>query len=172
MSCRDQWMTVLLIRKNRGSWQVPVRSGIITIRVENLSTNVKIKFNNLCLTTIPGRILILFFSLVVQSKATLLLSYTISKCAFFILIQLTFSMHLSLILNANTGCPKKFWPKISKCHKGKLFEIYSKCRIWIFLILAFSTNFCPIRTDLSGNTVWPQASGFQKLAKIDHFCHF
>ena len=46
-----------------------------------------------------------------------------------------------------------------------LFENYSKCRI---LILAFSTNFCPIKTDLSGNTVWPKASGFQKLAKIDH----
>ena len=41
-----------------------------------------------------------------------------------------------------------------------------------FLILAFSINFCPIKTDLSGNTVWPQASGFQKLAKMDHFWHF
>ena len=41
-----------------------------------------------------------------------------------------------------------------------------------FLILAFSNNFCLIKTDLSGNTVWPQASGFQKLAKIDHFWHF
>ena len=41
-----------------------------------------------------------------------------------------------------------------------------------FLILAFSTNFCPIKTDLSGNTVWPQASGFQKLAKMDHFWPF
>ena len=50
-----------------------------------------------------------------------------------------------------------------------LFENYSKCRI---RILAFSTNFCPIKTDLSGNTVWPQASGFQKLAKMDHFGHF
>ena len=38
-----------------------------------------------------------------------------------------------------------------------------------FWILAFSTNFCPIRADLSGNTFWPQASGFQKLAKLDHF---
>ena len=53
-----------------------------------------------------------------------------------------------------------------------LFENYSKCRIWIFGILAFSTNFCPIKIDLSGNTVWPQASGFQKLAKIDHFLAF
>ena len=40
------------------------------------------------------------------------------------------------------------------------------------LILAFSTNFCPIKSDLSGNTVWPQASDFQKLAKMDHFWHF
>ena len=41
-----------------------------------------------------------------------------------------------------------------------------------FWILTFSTNFCPMKTDLSGNTVWPQASGFQKLAKMDHFWHF
>ena len=41
-----------------------------------------------------------------------------------------------------------------------------------FLILAFATNFCPIKTDLSGNTVWPQASGFQKFTKRDHFWHF
>ena len=41
-----------------------------------------------------------------------------------------------------------------------------------FSILAFSTNFCPIKTDLSGNSVWPQALGFQKLAKMDHFWHF
>ena len=26
--------------------------------------------------------------------------------------------------------------------------------------------------DLSGNTVRPQASGFQKLAKMEHFWHF
>ena len=38
-----------------------------------------------------------------------------------------------------------------------------------FWILAFSTNFCPIKTDLSGNTVWPQTSGFQKLAKLSNF---
>ena len=34
-----------------------------------------------------------------------------------------------------------------------------------FLNMAISTNFCPIKTDLSGNTVWQQGSGFQKLAK-------
>ena len=31
---------------------------------------------------------------------------------------------------------------------------------------------CPIKIDLSGNTVWPQVSGLQKIAKIDHFWHF
>ena len=41
-----------------------------------------------------------------------------------------------------------------------------------FWILAFSSNFCPLKIDLSGNTVWPQASGFQKLAKMHHFWHF
>ena len=56
--------------------------------------------------------------------------------------------------------------------KIQVFKNIPKCRIWIFSILAFSTNFCPIKTDLSGNTVWPQASGFQKLAKMDHFWHF
>ena len=33
-----------------------------------------------------------------------------------------------------------------------------------FSILGFSTNFCPFKIDLSGNTVWQQAKGFQKLA--------
>ena len=48
-----------------------------------------------------------------------------------------------------------------------LFENHPKCRI-----LAFSINFCTIKIELSGNTVWPQASGFQKLVKIDHFWPF
>ena len=38
-----------------------------------------------------------------------------------------------------------------------------------FWILAFSANFCPTEIDLSGNTVWPQASGFQKLVKLTIF---
>ena len=57
-------------------------------------------------------------------------------------------------------------------HQCTLFKNCSKCRIWFFLILAFFTNVCPIKTDLSGNTVWPQASVFQKLAEMDHFWHF
>ena len=47
-----------------------------------------------------------------------------------------------------------------------LFENCSKYRIWIFF------NFGIFHLFLSGNTVWPQASGFQKLAKLDHFWHF
>ena len=39
-------------------------------------------------------------------------------------------------------------------------------------IKAFSTNFCLIKSYLSGNTVWLQASDFQKIAKMDHFEHF
>ena len=34
------------------------------------------------------------------------------------------------------------------------------------------TNFYSIKIDLSGNTAKPQTSGFQKLAKFDHFRHF
>ena len=41
-----------------------------------------------------------------------------------------------------------------------------------FRILAFFTNFWQIKSDLPGNTVCQQASGLQKLAKIDHFWHF
>ena len=44
-----------------------------------------------------------------------------------------------------------------------------KCLIWIFAFWHFSQIFGPIKTDLSGNNVWPQASAFQKLVKIDNF---
>ena len=47
-----------------------------------------------------------------------------------------------------------------------LFENYLKYRIWI---LAFSPIVCPDKSYLSGNTVWPQTSVFQK---IDHFWQF
>ena len=47
-----------------------------------------------------------------------------------------------------------------------LFENHLKCPIWKFGIFL---NFCPIQTNLSGNTVWLQASGYQKVAKMDYF---
>ena len=36
----------------------------------------------------------------------------------------------------------------------------------------FPPIFVLFKTELSGNSVWPQALGFQKLAKMDHFWHF
>ena len=39
-----------------------------------------------------------------------------------------------------------------------MYENYLKCRISIL---------APFKIDLSGKTVWPQALGFQNLAKID-----
>ena len=39
----------------------------------------------------------------------------------------------------------------------------------IFAIWAFSSNFCPIKVGLSGNTVWLQASGSQKSPKLTIF---
>ena len=41
-----------------------------------------------------------------------------------------------------------------------------------FSILAFSTNICPIKIDLSGTTVWPQVSSLKKVVKIDYFWLF
>ena len=38
--------------------------------------------------------------------------------------------------------------------------------------LEFLITFCLIKSDLSGSTVWPQALGFQKLAKIERFGTF
>ena len=54
---------------------------------------------------------------------------------------------------------------IGKTPISVIVEFHSTHNVWKllkmshsnFLILAFSTNFCPIKTDLSGNTVWPQA---------------
>ena len=46
-----------------------------------------------------------------------------------------------------------------------------------FWILSFSTNFCPIKSDLSGNTVWPQLKNvnvarFARNVEWDFFCDF
>ena len=62
-----------------------------------------------------------------------------------------------------------FLIEIGKNHESNHFCKNYQIGIWI---LAFSTNFCRIKTELSGNTVWPQAPGFQKLAKMCHLWHF
>ena len=38
-----------------------------------------------------------------------------------------------------------------------------------FSTLAFSTNICDIKIDLSGNTGWPKGSGLLNLAKLAIF---
>ena len=38
----------------------------------------------------------------------------------------------------------------------------------IFLIMAFSTNFCPFKIDLSG-TLFDRKFKFSKICQIDHF---
>ena len=43
---------------------------------------------------------------------------------------------------------------------------FGKQTVWIWLKMSH-LNFCPIKSDLSGNTVGPQ-----KLTKMDHFWHF
>ena len=56
--------------------------------------------------------------------------------------------------------------------RSQCLKITQNVSFEFFLILAFSTNFCPIKTDLSGNTVRPQASGFQKTRKNEPFLAF
>ena len=66
-------------------------------------------------------------------------------------------------------------PAASQCLK--ITEIVSfniaseKSSIYILSGQKFIKNYA-IKSDMSGNTVWPQALGFQKLAKMDHFWAF
>ena len=59
----------------------------------------------------------------------------------------------------------------NKQNVSTLFRNCPKCLIWFSSILAFPPIFRPFKTDLSGNTVWLQASSFRKLSKMDHFWH-
>ena len=77
---------------------------------------------------------------------------------------------------------RKYRKKFNAISAHELFDLKVTIEVkWGFLIsfkltliiwLAFSTHFCPIKIDQSGNTVWPQASLFQKVAKIDRFWYF
>ena len=53
-----------------------------------------------------------------------------------------------------------------------IWKLLKMSHLIFFLILAFFSIFCPIENILSGNTFRPLASGFQKLAKMDHFYRF
>ena len=80
-------------------------------------------------------------------------------------------VHLPWRIIENKKVEQKWFPKLIKV-RCKMFENNSKYCIWFFFQSWHFRNFCPIKTDLSGNTVWPQASGFQNLVKIDHFLTF
>ena len=56
-------------------------------------------------------------------------------------------------INTNVIKKKKVWKSSKMSHLN-------------FWILAFSINFCPIKSDRSGNTVWLNSSGIQKLTKV------
>ena len=101
------------------------------------------------------------------------------------------------VATSTTTLPKKlsrfFHQKEDHLHKiWKLWSTASNLRrmvakyvivrlylhiVWKLLKMSHSNfgifhQFCPIKIDLSGSTIWPQASGFQKLPKMDHFWHF
>ena len=57
-------------------------------------------------------------------------------------------------LNSFSSC------KLQKKFQNVMFEFFK---------FGSFHQFCTFKTDLSGNTVWPQASGFKKIAKIDRF---
>ena len=61
-----------------------------------------------------------------------------------------------------------FLRRTTKSHQHSVWKS-SKMSHLNFRILAFSTYFWPIKTDLSGNTVWPPASAVQKSPKYTIF---
>ena len=57
-----------------------------------------------------------------------------------------------------------------KYDSSTVFKNHPKCAIWGFQFWHFPPTFVlSIKSDLSGNTIWPQTSGFQKLVKMDYF---
>ena len=62
------------------------------------------------------------------------------------------------------------WPP--KRHLCTVFENYQNCRILIFLTLTFSANFCPIKSDMSGNTRIANVARFARNFECDFFFDF
>ena len=65
-----------------------------------------------------------------------------------------YEAHISLPYLHDFQHPRSHYSRSKNCFLAKVSSSHLHLRI--FLILAFSTNFCPIKSDLSGNTVWPQ----------------
>ena len=67
------------------------------------------------------------------------------------------------------------WHQKHKCHVQKMLTHLTTTAhcLKITQNVAFEfLNFGIFHQFLSGNTVWPQVSGFQNLAQMDHFWHF
>ena len=73
---------------------------------------------------------------------------------------------------SNPGCVERFVCETYRTGESLNGIPYGVMQLTKWVVLAFSSNFCPIKSDLFCNTIWPQDSGFQKLAKKDHFWHF
>ena len=56
--------------------------------------------------------------------------------------------------------------------RSLIFFSFSNCWMVWKLHKMSRLNFCPIKSNLSGNPVWPPASGFQPLAPMDHLGPF
>ena len=122
----------------------------------------------------------------------------LENCSSHVLLLLHKSPKTWLILETSFFDTEKIWmtkenrfinsfaKTIQKCNNfffifgAKIQMFYWLHIVWkilkmshlIFSNFGIFYQFFPIKTDLSGNTVWPQAVGFQKLAKINHYYHF
>ena len=84
---------------------------------------------------------------------------------------------LAFKITKNTNCPTLssfFMNNKKNTIFGKSHNVWKLLKMshFSFLFLAFPTIFRPLKIDLYGNTVWPQASGFQKIAKLTIFGHW
>ena len=84
------------------------------------------------------------------------------------ILSLLYTMTQVLRAHTDSHLREAFQNELSKFTtvvRNSLSKNDSKCRIWIFEFWHFPPIFVLFKTDLSGNTVWPQASGFQNPPK-------
>ena len=147
------------------------------VKTDLLQINHKTTFEAVCVTQ--------SFAFLMHAKCIIVVYCSSSCCSVMLLVSLQLSSRSQVLclnrelLNNWTvlfiykSCDTKILQRFQR-------DFYPSHIIWKLLkmshlkfwILAFSSNFCPFKTDLSGNTVWPQTSGFQKLAKLTIFVIF
>ena len=87
-------------------------------------------------------------------------------------INQIFLFVLPLIKDPLLHWKKWIWIESTWSHVAHIVWKLLKMLHLKFSIFAFLIIFCPIKIDLSGNTVWPQASGRQKLATVANWLTF